>query len=170
MTWPRAASRTRARCPSPPGSVSPRSTARWSRSARSARNAIPWFLPEVQLTPQEWENTWIRTPEAAFVAGTTLAWAARHGIAEIQTWTQRGNDAMRALNERLGYRYGTVSVRVEASLALQRPPAHALGLTRPLPAALDNALNDRALQRDFAADPDSWAADTYLSLEQMSLP
>ncbi len=37
-------------------------------------------------------------------------------------------------------------------------------------AALDNALNDRALQRDFAADPVSWAAHTYLSLERMNLP
>jgi len=36
-------------------------------------------------------------------------------------------------------------------------------------AALDNALNDRSLQRDFARDPVSWAAHTYLSLEHMSL-
>ena len=31
-------------------------------------------------------------------------------------------------------------------------------------AALDNALRDRALQRDFARDPVSWAAHTYLSM------
>ncbi|HEX4705046.1 MAG TPA: glucoamylase family protein [Pseudonocardiaceae bacterium] len=36
-------------------------------------------------------------------------------------------------------------------------------------AALDNALNDGALQRDFARDPVSWAARTYLSMETMSL-
>jgi Putative glucoamylase len=36
-------------------------------------------------------------------------------------------------------------------------------------AALDNALNDRAMQRHFARDPVSWAAHTYLSLETMSL-
>jgi hypothetical protein len=36
-------------------------------------------------------------------------------------------------------------------------------------AALDNALNNRALQRDFARDPVSWAARTYLSIEKMSL-
>jgi len=36
-------------------------------------------------------------------------------------------------------------------------------------AALDNALADRALQRDFARDPVSWAARTYLSLETMSI-
>ncbi len=34
-------------------------------------------------------------------------------------------------------------------------------------AALDNALRDRALQRDFARDPVSWAAHTYLSMETM---
>ena len=33
----------------------------------------------------------------------TLAWAAEHGIAEVYTWTQDGNAAMRALNTRLGY-------------------------------------------------------------------
>jgi hypothetical protein len=36
-------------------------------------------------------------------------------------------------------------------------------------AALDNALNERALQRDFARDPVAWAARTYLALEHLSL-
>jgi hypothetical protein len=36
-------------------------------------------------------------------------------------------------------------------------------------ASLDNALNDRAIQRDFARDPVAAAAHTYLSLEKMSL-
>ena len=36
-------------------------------------------------------------------------------------------------------------------------------------AAVDNALYDRAMQRDFARDPVSWAAHTYLSLEHMSI-
>jgi hypothetical protein len=36
-------------------------------------------------------------------------------------------------------------------------------------AALDNALENRALQRDFARDPVSWAARTYLSAETMSI-
>ncbi len=36
-------------------------------------------------------------------------------------------------------------------------------------ASLDNALNDRAIQRDFANDPVSWAAHTYLSMETMSI-
>jgi Putative glucoamylase/Protein of unknown function (DUF3131) len=36
-------------------------------------------------------------------------------------------------------------------------------------AALDNALNHGGLQRYFAADPESWAARVYLSMERMSL-
>jgi hypothetical protein len=36
-------------------------------------------------------------------------------------------------------------------------------------ASLDNALNNRAIQRDFARDPVSGAAQEYLSLETMSL-
>ena len=34
-----------------------------------------------------------------------LAWAAEHGFTEVFTWTQRGNEGMRAVNERLGYVY-----------------------------------------------------------------
>jgi hypothetical protein len=36
-------------------------------------------------------------------------------------------------------------------------------------AALDNALQDRAMQRHFAKDSVSWAAQTYLGLETMSI-
>jgi hypothetical protein len=36
-------------------------------------------------------------------------------------------------------------------------------------AALDNALDNRAIQRDFASDPASWAARTYLLLETLSV-
>jgi hypothetical protein len=36
-------------------------------------------------------------------------------------------------------------------------------------AALDDALNDGAIQRDFARDPVSWAARTDLSVERMSI-
>jgi hypothetical protein len=32
-----------------------------------------------------------------------LHWAAANGVAELVTWTQRGNEAMQALNRRLGY-------------------------------------------------------------------
>jgi putative glucoamylase len=36
-------------------------------------------------------------------------------------------------------------------------------------AALDNALNDRAMQRHFARDPVSVAPETYLSVETLSI-
>jgi hypothetical protein len=41
-----------------------------------------------------------------------LEWAARNGIREVVTWTQRGNAGMRAVNERLGYEYRTIAVRM----------------------------------------------------------
>ena len=43
----------------------------------------------------------------------TIAWAAGSGIRELYTWTQRGNEPMRRLNERLGYvvRSGCWTVR-----------------------------------------------------------
>jgi RimJ/RimL family protein N-acetyltransferase len=52
----------------------------------------------------------------------TLWWAASHGIREIYTWTQIGNDDMRRINEHLGFTYGLTSVRVEAHLPLDRKP------------------------------------------------
>ena len=33
----------------------------------------------------------------------TIAWAAAGGIRELYTWTQRGNEGMQRVNERLGY-------------------------------------------------------------------
>jgi mycothiol synthase len=33
----------------------------------------------------------------------TIAWAAENGVRELYTWTQRGNEPMQRLNERLGY-------------------------------------------------------------------
>jgi mycothiol synthase len=32
-----------------------------------------------------------------------LHWAAQHGVLELLTWTQRGNETMQALNRSLGY-------------------------------------------------------------------
>ena len=32
-----------------------------------------------------------------------LAWAAKHGYRRLVTYTQEGNEAMRAINSRLGY-------------------------------------------------------------------
>ena len=50
---------------------------------------------------------------------TTLAWAAGHGITEVYTWTQRGNDDMRRLNERLGYVYRSETINVRAPLPVE---------------------------------------------------
>lgn len=41
-----------------------------------------------------------------------LEWAAANGITEVITWTQRDNASMRAVNERLGYEYRTVAIKV----------------------------------------------------------
>ena len=46
-----------------------------------------------------------------------LAWAAENGLREIVTWTQRGNEGMRRLNEQLGYEYRHVSVTMTAPRA-----------------------------------------------------
>jgi len=47
---------------------------------------------------------------------TALAFAAANGVRNIYTWTQTGNEDMRALNERLGYVYRSVSITVRADL------------------------------------------------------
>ena len=43
--------------------------------------------------------------------------AADHGIEEVYTWTQDGNAAMRALNERLGYATTMVGIQLARPLA-----------------------------------------------------
>ena len=48
-----------------------------------------------------------------------LAWAAETGFREVVTWTQRGNESMRALNERLGYEYRDVTITMVAPLPLE---------------------------------------------------
>jgi mycothiol synthase len=49
---------------------------------------------------------------------TTIAWAAANGLGEIYTWTQTGNENMRAVNEKLGYLTRNVSINVRAPLPL----------------------------------------------------
>ncbi|TCC23052.1 GNAT family N-acetyltransferase [Kribbella speibonae] len=61
---------------------------------------------------------WRGKSVAATLKRTSMAWAADHGITEIYTWTQRGNDAMRRLNEHLGFTYGITSISLRASLPL----------------------------------------------------
>ena len=48
----------------------------------------------------------------------TIAWASEQGLTEVYTWTQKGNENMRAVNERLGYvtRMTSISVRRELPL------------------------------------------------------
>jgi mycothiol synthase len=50
-----------------------------------------------------------------------IAWAAANGVRELVTWTQRGNENMRHVNERLGYEYRGVSLSMVARLPLPLP-------------------------------------------------
>jgi GNAT superfamily N-acetyltransferase len=63
---------------------------------------------------------WRRRGLATALKRAELAWAAANGIREVITWTQRGNDAMRAANERLGYVYRQVSVNMRGPIPLRR--------------------------------------------------
>jgi mycothiol synthase len=64
---------------------------------------------------------WRRRGLASVLKEMELAWAAANGFAEVVTWTQRGNEGMRCLNERLGYEYRSESVTMVARLPLQKP-------------------------------------------------
>lgn len=61
---------------------------------------------------------WRRRGLASLLKRMTLARAAERGLRELYTWTQQGNEGMRAVNERLGYGSRTVSVRLRAPLPL----------------------------------------------------
>jgi mycothiol synthase len=62
---------------------------------------------------------WRRRGLAKALKEREIAWAAANGFREIVTWTQRGNEGMRALNEQLGYVYRDVSLTVVAPLPLR---------------------------------------------------
>jgi mycothiol synthase len=49
----------------------------------------------------------------------TIVWAAENGLTELYTWTQTGNEQMRAVNERLGYATRAVSITVRGAIPLQ---------------------------------------------------
>jgi GNAT superfamily N-acetyltransferase len=51
-----------------------------------------------------------------------LAWAREAGFTEVVTWTQTGNESMRAVNERLGYEYRDVALTMSAALPLEHGP------------------------------------------------
>lgn len=48
-----------------------------------------------------------------------LHWAAQSGLSELITWTQRGNEAMQAVNRRLGYVDASKSITFQGPLPLQ---------------------------------------------------
>jgi mycothiol synthase len=62
---------------------------------------------------------WRRRGLATALKRTELAWAAANGLREIVTWTQRGNDGMRSVNERLGFTTRDVSITMTAPLPLE---------------------------------------------------
>ena len=55
---------------------------------------------------------WRRRGLALALKRLELEWAAANGITEVLTWTQRDNASMRAVNERLGYEYRTVALKM----------------------------------------------------------
>jgi mycothiol synthase len=61
---------------------------------------------------------WRRRGLAKTLKRMELAWAAKNGFREVVTWTQRGNEGMRRINDQLGYEYRSVSVTMVASLPL----------------------------------------------------
>jgi len=63
---------------------------------------------------------WRRRGLAKALKQRELDWAREAGMQEIVTWTQRGNESMRAVNERLGYEYRDVAITMAATLPLAR--------------------------------------------------
>ena len=61
---------------------------------------------------------WRRRGLARALKARELEWAAANGYREVVTWTQRGNDGMRAVNERLGYEYRDAAITMSATLPL----------------------------------------------------
>jgi GNAT superfamily N-acetyltransferase len=57
---------------------------------------------------------------AAALKEREIAWAAANGIRRLVTWTQTGNENMRAVNERLGYVTGEIDIAFARSLPLTR--------------------------------------------------
>ena len=55
---------------------------------------------------------------ARMLKETAIAWASEQGIREIYTWTQTGNENMRAANERLGFVTRDISITVRRKLPL----------------------------------------------------
>jgi len=62
------------------------------------------------------DRAWRNRGLATALKRRQLAWASASGIAELVTWTQQGNDAMRQVNERLGYVTRSISQTVRLDL------------------------------------------------------
>jgi GNAT superfamily N-acetyltransferase len=58
---------------------------------------------------------------ASALKRTALRFAAANGLREVYTWTQRGNEDMRRLNDHLGYVTRSESITVRAPLPLEEP-------------------------------------------------
>jgi len=64
------------------------------------------------------QRDWRGRGLARFLKETTIAWASARGLREVYTWTQTGNENMRAVNERLGYITRDISISVRRELPL----------------------------------------------------
>ena len=62
---------------------------------------------------------WRRRGLATALKRKELAWAAANGFREIVTWTQRGNEGMRSVNEALGFTTRDISITMTAPLPLE---------------------------------------------------
>jgi GNAT superfamily N-acetyltransferase len=82
------------------------------------------LLPDVDR-PERAENVlttvrrdWRGRGVARALKEHVIAWASARGLREIYTWTQTGNENMRAVNERLGYVTRDISISVRRELPL----------------------------------------------------
>jgi mycothiol synthase len=64
---------------------------------------------------RDWRNRGV----AGALKRVALQWAAANGIAQVYTWTQRRNERMLRLNERLGYANRSESISLRAPLPLR---------------------------------------------------
>ena len=62
---------------------------------------------------------WRRRGLAMALKRLELVWAAQNGFSEVLTWTQRRNEGMRKVNERLGYAYRTVGLKMMGPVPLR---------------------------------------------------
>ncbi len=120
-----------------PGPLLPRVIDGWIDDLRSAARAYVALdggrvvgvagLRELTAQPGRAENALTavlrshrRRGIAAALKQWLVVWAVENDYRELVTWTQRGNSGMQAVNERVGYRRGSVSITLRGPLL---PPA-----------------------------------------------